>query len=432
MTTKKPSLLKKIKNEFSAMEARELKSVLMLCTAGFFILFGYVFIRSASPALFMKNYGKENLTTALLAMSICLIAFLYFYEKALDKWGPKTTAYICYIGAICFFFISYFFIIQGYAPATAVLMIFKEIYIIVLLEQVWAFFDTVVKMKNAKLLSGFLLGLSSLGSVIGGTFVSQYAKPWGSESLVLITGITLIPAVLGLGKSYSYYSVDEITSHKEKKAKKAVKEDSEEHSSGFQLLKKYPQLLIILALVILSQFVASTTYLRLQGMVSDTIANTDDQTAYFGSYYTYLNVCSSILQLFLSPIIFKALPLMAIQVGLPLINIGAAVVVLMYPSLSTIFFASIIFKTLDYSLFKSAKEMIYVPLTYDVKYKTKQVIDVFGYRAGKGIVSLLITIPKKVYGAPDSIFTIFALVSSIIWVFFGYKLGKFLKKSEQL
>ena len=48
------------------------------------------------------------------------------------------------------------------------------------------------------------------------------------------------------------------------------------------------------------------------------------------------------------------------------------------------------FKALDYSVFKAAKEILYIPLPFAARYRAKEVVDVFGYRLSKGGVSLLI------------------------------------------
>jgi len=41
-------------------------------------------------------------------------------------------------------------------------------------------------------------------------------------------------------------------------------------------------------------------------------------------------------------------------------------------------------KPIDYSLFRAAKKILYIPFSFDVRYRAKEVIDVFGYRFGKG------------------------------------------------
>jgi AAA family ATP:ADP antiporter len=52
--------------------------------------------------------------------------------------------------------------------------------------------------------------------------------------------------------------------------------------------------------------------------------------------------------------------------------------------------AYLFFKTMDYSLFRAAKEVLYIPFPFDVRYRAKELIDAWGYRFGKGGASLAI------------------------------------------
>ncbi|MEL6548515.1 MAG: Npt1/Npt2 family nucleotide transporter, partial [Myxococcota bacterium] len=73
-----------------------------------------------------------------------------------------------------------------------------------------------------------------------------------------------------------------------------------------------------------------------------------------------------------------------------LLTVGTAALVGGASVLSGVKVAS---KGLDYSLFRIAKEMLYIPLSYDDKSRGKPVIDILGYRAAKGAISLLLIIP---------------------------------------
>ena len=44
--------------------------------------------------------------------------------------------------------------------------------------------------------------------------------------------------------------------------------------------------------------------------------------------------------------------------------------------------AFFLFKAFDYSIFRAAKEVLYVPLSFDERYRAKEIIDVLGYRTG--------------------------------------------------
>ena len=56
------------------------------------------------------------------------------------------------------------------------------------------------------------------------------------------------------------------------------------------------------------------------------------------------------------------------------------------------------FKVIDYSVFRAAKELLYIPLSFDRRYRAKELIDVFGYRFGKGGMSLLVHPAAEVAG----------------------------------
>ena len=49
-----------------------------------------------------------------------------------------------------------------------------------------------------------------------------------------------------------------------------------------------------------------------------------------------------------------------------------------------------VIKTFDYSIFNIIKEMLYVPLKTDEKFKAKAIIDVFAYRSAKALASVFV------------------------------------------
>jgi AAA family ATP:ADP antiporter len=70
----------------------------------------------------------------------------------------------------------------------------------------------------------------------------------------------------------------------------------------------------------------------------------------------------------------------------------------MFPLFAVISFAYISVKSCDFSLFGIIKEVLYIPLKPDEKFRAKAVIDVFAYRSSKAIASLLILGMQSVVG----------------------------------
>ena len=78
--------------------------------------------------------------------------------------------------------------------------------------------------------------------------------------------------------------------------------------------------------------------------------------------------------------------------------------------------AFLLFKAFDYSLFRAAKEIFYIPLSFDARYRAKQVIDSFGYRFAKGGSAGVITVSRFLsIVIPGAAYSITAMVMAILW-----------------
>jgi ATP/ADP translocase len=78
--------------------------------------------------------------------------------------------------------------------------------------------------------------------------------------------------------------------------------------------------------------------------------------------------------------------------------------------------AFFIFKVFDYSLFRGAKELIYMPLDFDSRYRAKEIIDVLGYRTGKGGSALAVLFLQKIGLVMSSYYLLIGFVMSFFWL----------------
>ena len=60
------------------------------------------------------------------------------------------------------------------------------------------------------------------------------------------------------------------------------------------------------------------------------------------------------------------------------------------PTFAIVSASYVIIKTLDYSIFSVAREMLYIPMKTDEKFRAKAIIDVFVYRTAKAVASLFL------------------------------------------
>lgn len=70
--------------------------------------------------------------------------------------------------AIVTMLVSYAAIRAGLKPARIVLFIFKESYVVLLIEQIWSYIDSTLDPKAAKRLNGPICGVAGIGAVAAG------------------------------------------------------------------------------------------------------------------------------------------------------------------------------------------------------------------------------------------------------------------------
>ena len=82
----------------------------------------------------------------------------------------------------------------------------------------------------------------------------------------------------------------------------------------------------------------------------------------------------------------------------------------------TVGLAFLLFKAFDYSIFRAAKELLYIPLSFDARYRAKEVIDVFGYRTGKGGSSVLIVFAQRAGLVMSGYYLTIGFATALLWI----------------
>lgn len=92
-------------------------------------------------------------------------------------------------------------------------------------------------------------------------------------------------------------------------------------------------------------------------------------------------------------------------------------------------FAYVTIKAFDFSLFGVIKEMLYIPLKLDEKFRAKAVIDVFAYRSAKAFASFLILFLQPLAGL--RILNVLTWSSIAIFLLWAWLAKNRMRTSEQ-
>lgn len=385
-----------------------------MALAAMFTLAGYEFIRSASTVLFKNAYGAENLPLVMAAMPVAVLLGVMLYSKLLTVLGPRRTLVVTSLGSGLLIFSCYLLVLSGSKVVTPVLYILKELYIVLLIEQYWSYINSSLSSDSAKKLNGPITGIAGFGGAIGGTLVGLTAMQWGTESMLLVAALSLLPAAFMANFAYLRFGEPE-----------QPQEETRSAGMGWRLVYQNKTLLALIIIVLTSQVVSAVLDLKFQGLLSLEYAGAqDEETAFQGKFWGTLNTSVLVLQFILVPLLMSYISLRYIHLFMPLIHLVAIGVAVVYPSVFTVGLAFFLFKAFDYSLFRAAKEVLYVPLSFDERYRAKEIIDVFGYRTGKGFSSVGIVILQKAGVAMGALYLPIALSAAAVWLVAVFPLTK--------
>ena len=401
-------------------------AAISISSAACFVLFGYEFIRSVSSSLFIEAYGAEYLTRGMVAVPPSMIVMLYCYGRLLSWQGATRALTITSLFSALLILGCYAALIRGMNFAAAIIYVFREAYIVIVIEQFWSFVNSVLTTEQAKRINGPFCAVASIGSFLGGTLVSKLATVLGTEALLLFTAGSLVPtAALGV-LAYKFGGEPK---------------PSEEEAGGrlghigVRTLFRSRYLIFIGVLIISTQIVSTVLDLRFNILAEMERPDTDMRTAFFGSVYGSLGLAAGILQLVAVPLALRFIALRYIHLTIPLVHFVSSFILTVSPSLRTGTAAYVIFKALDYSLFRAGKELFYMPLSYDSRYRAKQIIDSFGYRFSKGGSAGVIELVRLGVGAIAGVaYSITAMVVAVLWgpIVFGLtRMYQKLEKTEE-
>jgi ATP/ADP translocase len=359
----------------------------MLCV--FAISLEYAITRPTSNALFLTTFSAKGYPWVWLATVPINLLVVYFYNQLIPKIGPLRIFCFFALATMGINALSGFF--YSHAPALIFLQyVWKDIYILLMFKQLWSMIHSTIASTRAKYLYGVIYGMGTVGALIGSLIPTFLAISFGSERILYLT----IPAYSLLIFSYKMGF-----SRSALKDAPFEKELAEPKERALSLIRKTPLLIGVLLLVIFMQGSTALTEYRFNAHLELNILEKDLRTAYCGHLSFLISLLSMGLQFFGSILMIKLLGVRGCHFFVPLALGLSTLISILYPSFFVLSLSYVFLKAIDFSLFGVIREMLYVPLKIDAKFRAKAIIDVFAYRTSKALVSFLLLSLQLIAGA---------------------------------
>lgn len=353
----------------------------------FVVLFGYALARPASESLFLEAHGSAALPRAWIAVAIAIVVVVGIYNRLAATRELRTLM----LGAIAASALALLAILALHTTGNwsiFALYVWKDVHVVVLLECLWSFANVVFSTSSARWSYGLFCACGSLGGISGNLAVGALAKRFGTIAplwlLVLVFGVEALLAlwlarVSGRPRPATVSSVG--------------------FGDALRLLRSSQYLPHLVLLIGVVQLVVNLIDYQFNAVVEHAYPDVDARTAVIGRIYAIIDGSSLALQLS-TGVVLRVIGLRATLVAIPVVLGAALSAFFAAPTFLSVAVLKVSSKVLDYSLFRAAKEMLYIPLRYEDKTRGKALVDMLTYRLAKGGASLVLaaTIPFGAVG----------------------------------
>ena len=390
-----------------------------------FALFSsYALLRPIRDALGLTG-GKDELKWLFLGTFMaCIIASLVL------MWLSTRVKRRFYIDFVLIFFglnlLIFYGSMRGIAPESSefvwlcrIFYVWVSVFNLFAFSSAWSLLSDIFSKEASQRLFGIIAAGASLGSIAGAASVKFLVAHIGVSNLIFASMI-----LLGIALVLKYAMIRELT-HFES-AESLTRFDktigAKNPFVGFTLIIKSRYLLTLCAFVLLLTNVSTFLYIEQARIISELFPTREARVAAFANIDLIVQSLALFIQIFLTAKIaqFFKLTTMLGALGF-IVGIGFVVLAFTHPAFLPIVIVMSIRRVGEYALVKPAREMLFVPLSSDEKYKVKNFLDAVVYRGGDALSA-------QIEGVFANIGIIIVLLVgagiSFVWGILGVFLGR--------
>jgi len=139
-------------------------------------------------------------------------------------------------------------------------------------------------------------------------------------------------------------------------------------------------------------------------------------TAFYGNFFFWVNAAALLLQAFVASRLLLKGGFGAIFLLLPVISLLSYLSMALVPILAVVRVMKIAENATDYSINNTARQVLWLPTTIDMKYRAKPTIDTFFVRGGDGLAAATVLVGVQLLDLTTRGFFAFNISLGILWL----------------
>lgn len=430
------STLERLLGAVTEVKAGEAGTALLMTLGVFLLLTSYYVIKPVREALILamesgadyKSYMGGVIAVALL---IAVPAYSRFASR-MDKHKL--------VVRVTLFFVSHLLLFYGATRIPAlqnnlglIFYLWVGIFNMMVVAQFWAFANDIYSEEQGKRLFA-LIGIgASVGAAVGSQLAKSLAKPLGIPQMLLLSG-ALLAAVAWLMSVVSKRERSRAAPI-ESTAEATPEEPKQEKSGAFGMVLRHRYLTLLAAFSLVFTLVNTNGEYMLGRLMKDAAVEAanaaglaKDQSkefvkeflaAEFGEFFLYVNILGVVLQMFVVSRLVKYGGVKLAFMVLPVVALADATLMAIIPGLLVLRIGKTLENATDYSINNTARNMLWLPTTKEMKYKAKQAVDTFFVRMGDLSSAGVVFVASGLLSLPIRAFAIINIVLIVVWLWIG-------------
>jgi len=397
----------------------ELPALLLSFSYFFCLMCAYYIIRPLRDEMGILG-GIKNLPWVFTGTFIAILIMVPLYGWVSSRYPRRQFLPLVYGFFITNLLLFYVLFHLGIAPAQVAqsFFIWVSVFNLFVISVFWSFMNDLYDKDQAKRLFGTIAAGGTVGAMVGPVLTTTLAQPLGTQNLLLISAALLVLTIVFITRLADWFD-----------QQPQAQEDASYQRpmgghwlGGLALITRSPYLIGICVLILMFTTLSTFLYFQQASIIKESFSDSAQHASVFAMIDLAVNTLTILIQIFLTGRIVRSLGLPWTLALIPLFLVGGFIALSIAPVLGVLIVIQVFRRAGNYSIMRPAREMLYVVLGREEKYKAKNFIDTVVYRGGDA-VSAWAYDGLRILGLSLGQIALLAAPLAAVWAVVAYKLG---------
>lgn len=365
--------------------------------------------------------GVDNLPWLFTGTLAAMVALNPVFGYLVKRWPRHVfiaIAYRAFMALILLFAVLLYVTSQEQQTAIGwAFFIFVSVFNLFVVSVFWSLIVDVFTEEQGRRLFGVIAAGATLGGIAGAAVTGIFVAHIGQGGLMILSILLLEGAVFASGRLACFGNNGPVSGN------------GHDRSLGGGVLSglvhtfRSPYLLGISAYMLLNSVTATFLYFQQASIAEAAFSDKAARTAFFANIDLWVNSFTLLFQLLLLRRLIKVSGVTLVLCALPLVSIIGFGALAYCATASMVIVVQVTRRVGNFGLSRPARELLFIPIVREDRYKAKNFIDTVVYRGGDQLGSWAYT-GIAAFGMSAAGLSAVAIPLSGIWLLVSFLLGK--------